>query len=136
VCHPWYLVSIQEAVNLMEGRYVYRKPELDFSGSGYWFCLDDSREHNFNYIRNNYSVQSVINETRIASWVGLEGWRKLIYQLERGDRCDLSIGTKAGMQAVIVEADPLGERLKLTDKQGRELDIEKLMNRRGHVQLN
>jgi hypothetical protein len=42
LCTPKWRVSVEEAVNLMEGRYVYRRAEVDPDGEGYWIRLERS----------------------------------------------------------------------------------------------
>ncbi|HEV2483193.1 MAG TPA: hypothetical protein VGS79_26185 [Puia sp.] len=134
VCTPWSWVRLDEAVNLMQGRYVYRKPDMDPTGEGYWLYLTAGEPlegfHRLGFIRTRFDVSNYLAETGLGGWLGLNGWVRLVAQLESGSRCDLVIGTGAGMRALKVEADPRNHRLALFDLAGHILDPEKLMTRK------
>lgn len=118
---PWLVIRLDEAVNLMQGRFIYRKPEI---GEGYWIGLKHLRvipSEGFQFIRCDFEVREFLAETGLGGWLGLSGWIKLVEELERGHRCDLAIGAGSEMRVVKVEADPLSRRLKVMDRRGKEV---------------
>ncbi|HEV2478081.1 MAG TPA: hypothetical protein VGS79_00395 [Puia sp.] len=118
---PWLVIRLDEAVNLMQGRFIYRKPEI---GASYWIGVRELQLMplaSFQFIRSGFEVREFLAETGLGGWLGLSGWIKLVEELERGHRCDLAIGAGSGMRAVKVEAEPLGRRLKVTDRRGKEV---------------
>ena len=121
-CEPWLVIRLDEAVNLMRGRYIYRKPEI---GAGFWIGLTALRvmpSEGFVFIRSDFEVREYLAETGMGGWLGLSGWVKLVDQLDRGHRCDLAVGVGSEMRVVKVEADPLARRLKVMDRKGKEVD--------------
>lgn len=119
---PWLVIRLDEAVNLMQGRFIARKPEI---GEGYWVGLKEIRvlpSEGFEFIRSGFDVREFLAETGLGGWLGLSGWIKLVEELERGHRCDMAIGTGTGMRAVKVEAAPLARRLKVMDRKGKEVE--------------
>lgn len=136
MCVPWSWIRLEEAVNLMQGRYVYRQPDADPVGEGYWMYLAAEEPiagfHRLGFIRTRFDVGNYLAETGLGSWLGLNEWGRLVYNVESGARCGLVIGTGAGMRALKVEADPARRRLALYDLRGHELDVEKLMKRKQH----
>jgi hypothetical protein len=127
-CTPLWMVTVEEAVNLMQGRYIYRKPDVDPLGEGYWVYLAQRKLiAGFRqpvFVRMGFDVRRYLTETGLGSWLGLAGWTQLVYDLEKGYRCDLTLGTGKGMRAVKVEADPLRQRLKVTNGKGVEVGLE------------
>ena len=127
-CTPLWMVTVEEAVNLIQGRYIYRKPDVDPLGEGYWVYLAQReliagfRQPVF--VRIGFDVRRYLTETGIGSWLGLAGWTKLVHDLEKGYLCDLTLGSGKGMRAVKVEADPLWQRLKVTNGKGVEVGLE------------
>ena len=118
---PWLVIRLDEAVNLMQGRFIYRKPEI---GIGFWLALKDDRvipSDGFQFTRCDFEVREYMAETGLGGWLGLSGWIKLVEELERGHRCDLAIGAGSEMRAVKVEACPLERRLRVMDRRGKEL---------------
>src|SRR6185312_4462805 len=115
ICTPWSWIRLDEAVNLMQGRYVYREPDTDPTGEGYWMYLtaDTPLEgfHRLGFIRTRFDVGNFLAESGLGGWLGLNGWARLVDSLQRGARCDLVIGTGAGMRALKIEADPRNYRL-------------------------
>ena len=136
LCTPWNWIRLDEAVNLMQGRCVYRKPDVDPTGEGYWLYLIPDEPiggvHRLGYIRTRFDVGNYLAETGLGGWLGLAGFTRLLDNLQSGGRCDLVIGTGAGMRALKIEADPRNRRLALFDLAGRELDVEKVMKRKQH----
>lgn len=139
LCTPWSWIRLDEAVNLMQGRYVYRKPDTDPTGDGYWLYLTEVELlkgfRRLGFIRIQFDVSNFLAETGLGGWLGLTGWVRLVDSLERGCRCDLVIGSGAGMTAIKVEADPRNQQLKLFDIRGNELELEKLLKRKQHGKL-
>jgi hypothetical protein len=139
LCTPWSWIRLDEAVNLMQGRYVYRKPDSDPTGEGYWLYLtgDELLEgfRKLGFVRIPFDVSNALAETGLGGWLGLTGWVRLVDSLERGCCCDLVIGTGAGMTAIKVQADPRGRRLLLFDIHGKEQPLEKLLKRKHHGNL-
>lgn len=127
LCTPFCLVTIEEAVNLLQGRYFYRKPETDPLGEGYWVFLSEGELiPGFRrplFVRNGFRVREFLKVTGLGSWLGVEGYGKLVHDLEKGYLCDLTLGTGKGMRAVKVEADPAGLRLKVMNGKGVEVGI-------------
>jgi hypothetical protein len=122
---PWAVIRLDEAVNLMQGRYVYRKPEV---GPGYWIGLPKVRcgtPGEFRLMRTDFNVREYLAETGLGGWLGLNGWVKLAGELERGHQCGLAIGAGLGMRAVKMEADPVGQKLKVMDTRGREVGVKR-----------
>ena len=134
VCSPWEWIRLDEAVNLMQGRFVYRKPDLDPVGEGYWLYLSKDElfqgVRQLGFIRTRFDVGNYLSETGLNAWVGLNGWLQLVEVLERGARCDLAIGAGAAMNVIRLEADPREQRLKLFDLQGRDLPLTRVMKRK------
>jgi hypothetical protein len=127
LCTPFCLITIEEAVNLLQGRCIFRKPEVDPIGEGYWVFLGTTElMPGFRrplLVRNGFRVREYLAETGLGSWLGVEGWNKLVHALEKGDRCDLTLGTAKGMRAVKVEADPLRQQLKVMNAKGVDVQI-------------
>ena len=136
LCTPWSWIRLDEAVNLMQGRYVYRKPDTDPAGEGYWLYLTGGELlegfRRLGFIRVTFGVSNFLAETGLGGWLGLTGWVRLVNSLEKGCRCDLVIGSGAGMTAIKVEADPRNQRLRVFDLHDNELELEKLLKRKHH----
>ena len=117
----WMVIRLDEAVNLIQGRYVYRKPEV---GPGYWISLVQQgpvESYYLTFIRSDFEVREYLAQTGLGGYLGLSGWVKLVEELERGGRCSLATGGGPGMRVVKVEADPLKGRLKVMDRKGKEV---------------
>lgn len=116
-------IRLDEAVNLIQGRYVYRNPEV---GPGYWISLlqmGPMVPGELTFIRCDFEVREYLAQTGLGGYLGLSGWVKLEEELERGGRCLLATGGGPGMRVVKVEADPLRERLKVMDRRGKEVEV-------------
>jgi hypothetical protein len=68
-----YAVSLREAVNLMEGRSIYREPAFDTSHQGYWVSLNRtgpiSGIHLQEYTRSDFNVEVAIRESQLIRWL-------------------------------------------------------------------
>ncbi len=113
-----YAVSLREAVNLMEGRSIYREPAFDAAHQGYWVSLSRkgpvSGMHLQEYNRIEFNVESAIRESELVRWLDMAAQQKLAGQLRQGDSVTLSIGPKHRLYAVIVEADPVIKDLRIS----------------------
>ena len=122
LCTPFYFISVEEAVNLLQNRCIYRKPEVDPLGEGCWVFLGGSETipgfPRLLFLHNGFQVRENLLESGLGSWLGLDAYNKLVSDLEKGYRCDVTVGTGKGMQHVKVEADPFGQRLKVMDGKG------------------
>lgn len=118
VCTPGYEVNLEEAVNLMERRYVYRSPALDPLGEGYWIHLDRPGTYSgyyiFGYTRNGFRIEE---SAGVAPGLLDE---KMIMRLRRGDRVEIS----SQLGKAVIEADPVGKRLKVSDWWGMDVSRE------------
>ena len=105
-----YAVSLREAVNLMEGRSIYREPAFDPTGQGYWVSLSRSGAvagmHLQNYDRSDFNVAVAIRESELVRWLDGPAQEKLAGRLRQGDLVKLAIGPKSRRIEVLVEADP------------------------------
>lgn len=119
LCAPICFITLEEAVNLTQGRCIYRESEVDPFGKGCWLFLGSSELMpgvlQPLILHNGFRVREYLLETGLGSWLGLEGYNKLVSDLENGYRCDLTLGTGKGMRTVKVEADPFQQRLKVMD---------------------
>jgi hypothetical protein len=124
LCTPGSMVSVEEAVNLMEGRYIYRKAEVDPDGEGYWIRLERSCTlpgiRCLEHARPKFNVDDFLTRTGLGDLLGLEEWFKMVSDLEKGYRCDLQMWTGEGMRTVKVEADPEQRRLKVMDERDQK----------------
>jgi hypothetical protein len=136
LCTPWDRTTVTEAVNLLAGHYVRRSAAADPAPHGYWVYLTEleiaQQLGRLRYIRNGFDVREYLSSTGLGAWLGLDGWNELVSDLEKGCRCDLTVGTGLGMRAIKVEVDAIGCRLKLSDNRGRELPLEKIMKGKYH----
>jgi len=124
VCQPWNMFTLVEAMNLMEGRFVYRRQEVDPVGKGYWIYMAvASGVYRLNYMRNGFEVRDFLAETGLGGLLGLEGWVKLVSDLEKGGVCEVIVGSGSGMRPVKVVAEPLERRLRVKDKVGRVANV-------------
>jgi hypothetical protein len=125
LCTPKWLVSVEEAVNLMEGRYIYRRAEVDPDGEGYWIRLERSCTipgiRALEPGRPKFKVDDYFLKTGLDDFLGVEESSRLVSDLEKGYRCDLLTKIGNGMRMVKVEADPERLRVKVMDESGVEL---------------
>ena len=55
----------------MQGRFIYRKPEI---GAGYWIGVAQLRTiplASFKFIRSNFEVREFLAGTGLGGWLGL-----------------------------------------------------------------
>jgi hypothetical protein len=113
-----YAVSLQEAVNLMEGRSIYRVPAFDPAGQGYWVSLNRTRPiagmHLQEYNRSDFNVEVAIRDSQLVRWLDMSAQEKLAGQLRQGDLVKLEVGPKYRRTEVLVEADPAAKDLRVT----------------------
>jgi hypothetical protein len=113
-----YAVSLREAVNLMEGRSIYREPAFDPSRQGYWVSLSRtgpiSGMHLQEYNRSDFNTEVAIRESQLVRWLDMKAQEKLAGQLRQGDLVKLEIGPKFRRVEVLVEADPVAKDLRVT----------------------
>lgn len=122
LCTPGSMVSVEEAVNLMQGRYVYRRAEAGSDGKDHWIRLE--RSCTLPGIRCletapvNFKVGDYLTETGLGASLGLEEWTRIVNDLEKGYRCNLKMWTGKGFRMVKVEADPERRRVKVINERG------------------
>jgi hypothetical protein len=113
-----YAVSLREAVNLMEGRSIYREPAFDPSRQGYWVSLSRtgpiSDMHLQEYNRSDFNVEVAIRESQLPRWLDMAAQQKLAGQLRQGDLVRVPVGPKDRQVEVLVEADPLAMDLRVS----------------------
>ncbi len=113
-----YAVSLREAVNLMEGRSIYREPDFDPSRQGYWVSLSRtgpiSGMHLLEYNRSDFNVEVAIRESQLVRWLDLTSQQELAFQLRQGDLVKLEVGPKERRIEVLVETDPRAKDLRVT----------------------
>ena len=114
--------SVEEAVNLMQGRYVYRRAEAGSDDKDHWIRLE--RSCTLPGIRCletapvNFNVGDYLTETGLGASLGLEEWTRIVNDLEKGYRCNLKMWTGKGFRMVKVEADPERRRVKVINERG------------------
>ena len=127
LCTPFYFISVEEAVNLLQNRCIYRQPEVDPLGEGCWVFLGGAETMpgfpRLLFLHNGFQVRENLLVSGLGSWLGPVQWNKLVSDLEKGYQCELTAVTDEGMRKVKVEADPFGQRLKVTDMKGVEVKL-------------
>lgn len=122
-----YAVSLREAVNLMEGRSVYREPAFDAARQGYWVSLSKTGPiagmHLLDYMRSDFRVEVAIRESPLPRWLDLGAQEKLAAGLRQGDRVQLELKTAGQRRMVFVEADPGVQRLRVTDSSRKIVEL-------------
>src|SRR6185437_5436452 len=107
---PGYAVTLDEAVNLLEGRHVFREPKLDPALQGFWFRLDKPAVwpgfFSYVYVRNGFKVEEADNFFHVDE--------KSVLLLERGDRVETHVGNRN----LFMEADPVRRVVRFTDWKG------------------
>jgi hypothetical protein len=122
-----YAVNLREAVNLMEGRSIYRQPAFDPVGQGYWVSLSTNEPFGgmrlLEYDRNDFKVEPAIGESPLAWWLDLAAREKLAGELREGSRVRLEVGPSSRKRVIFVEVDALEQRLRFTDSRLREVEL-------------
>jgi hypothetical protein len=122
-----YAVNLREAVNLMEGRSIYREPAFDPARQGYWVSLSANGPfagmHLLEYDRNDFVVEPAIRESPLAWWLDRAAQEKLSGELREGKRVRLEVGPSARKRVIFVEVDALEQRLRFTDSRQREVEL-------------
>jgi hypothetical protein len=118
-------LCLREAFNLMEGRSVYREPWFDPAGDGYWISLDAKKTvagiYPNKYLRNGFRVSKAVEDAYLTQWMFGPDQQRLCEELSQGARVRLSSGP--GKRPVLIEADPVGEVLKIKDWEGEMTDF-------------
>jgi hypothetical protein len=122
--------TLQEAVNLMEGRFVYREPLSDHHLKAYWVSLSPRDHPGGHYqvdrMATTFRPEDVIRDSPASRYMSGEAQQRLAGLLRQGDRVKLEMRTPNLTQAVYVEICMLPERLRVTNGQGKELDLEEM----------
>lgn len=127
--------TAQQAVNLMEGRSVYRDDLMSQAGTPYkaWVKLDmdSERDRYQNYTLNTYNDPSYGFDLRslLASYKinGMESRTisdGIVAALQNGDRALVSIEKNGKLEPVYLEATPRYLQLNLYNKEGKSLKRE------------
>jgi hypothetical protein len=120
-----YELTLTEAVNLMEGRAVYRSTALEKKDQGLWISL--SREE---YPTAGHSqltqwgprAEVMVDDPRLSGYLRPDERGLLSRQLEHGDRVGLTVRGRTPVVPLYVEVDGLEPRLRWTDGQRKEMD--------------
>jgi hypothetical protein len=118
-------LTLPEAVNLMEGRAVYRARATDGEGQGLWISL--SREehpvagHSLQ-MRWGPRAEVMVDDLRLRRYLLRAERGVLARQLEHGDRVGFAMGRHLPETPLFVEVDGLEPRLRWTDGQRKEID--------------
>jgi hypothetical protein len=117
------ILSLPEAVNMMAGRSIYREPEFDVFGRGYWAALDKKETfkgfHMITYLRNGFQVEKAIEASPLGRFLAVNESAQLAKALRRGERVELTLdGLKRNL---FVETDPIQKRLKFSDGRKKEI---------------
>jgi hypothetical protein len=127
--------SAQQAVNLIEGRSVYRDDLMSQAGTAYkaWVKLDmdGERDKYQNYPMNTYSDPSYgFNLRALLGSYQINGMENktisdgIMEALQNGDRALVSIEKDGKLVPVYLEATPRFLQLNLFDKDGRSVKRE------------
>jgi hypothetical protein len=123
-------VTLVEAVNLMEGRSVFRDFGFDHISEACWVSLDPrygvAGVYPEVYFDNSFRPETAIRDSPLAPYLSKPALEKLLGQLRRGDPAEVSIEVGGESRTVIVTADPREERLRLTGSRGESVDLPKL----------
>ena len=112
-------VSIREAVNLMQGRAIYRASEIP-GDDNHWMRLDSGKE--FHGIRSPYIVKGHLD---VAEWlkrsplnkkVSSEEKAAIVKGLEQGDRYALD---REQTGTIYLEASPEKDRVDMKNENGK-----------------
>lgn len=120
-----YDLTLPEAVNMMEGRAVYRSTARENKDLGLWISL--SREE---YPMAGHSqlaqwgqrAEEMVDDPRLSGYLRPEERGILARQLEHGDRVSFSVRGQTPVFPLYVEVDGLKPRLRWTDGQRNEID--------------
>ena len=122
-----YAVTLREAVNLMEGRSIYREPAFAPSRQGYWSSLSRTGPvagvYLQEYTRSDFNVAVAIRESQLARWLDTPAQERLAGQLRQGDLVKLSLGPKHHQIELLVEADPRAKDLRISDPKQQSLGL-------------
>jgi hypothetical protein len=123
-------LTLREAVNLMEGRPVYRPDTTDPGANGYWLLLDGkAADKTFqlpDILASRFVPERVIRESPLAQHLDGPAQEKLAAQLARGDRVEVEVGPPERTRTIYVQVDLLPERLRVTNSEGQELGTDEL----------
>jgi hypothetical protein len=122
-----YDVSLQEGINLMEGRYIFREPAFDPERAGYWVWLGGPSEwpgqRILDYSRNDFRAEAAIDQSDLWRWLIPAKRKELAEELKRGGRVELVIAPMGATRTVWAEVDPANRRLVLTNARGQHMSI-------------
>jgi hypothetical protein len=118
-------VTLREAVNLMEGRPVYRVNPKD-SAKGYWLFLASSAGDNSAKLLDfvsKFKPEKAIGESPLGKWLDSAAQIVLGEQLRWGERVRVEIGAPGQEKPFYIEADVRGGRLRVTDGRRMRVDL-------------
>jgi hypothetical protein len=112
-------ITLQEAVNLMEGRAVYRANPIH-PGKGYWLSLDPSAANKPakepDILASAFRPEKAIRDSPLARWLNTAAQIVLAEQLLRGERVRVDLGLPGRERVIYLEADVRADRLRVTDR--------------------
>jgi hypothetical protein len=120
-----YDLTLPEAVNLMEGRSVYRAGATDGEDQGLWISL--SREEHpvaGHSLQTHWGPRAEVmaDDPRLRRYLIRAERGVLARQLEHGDRVGFAVGRHWPVTPLFVEVEGLEPRLRWTDGQRKEID--------------
>ena len=117
-------VTLREAVNLMEGRAVFRPNPADAT-KGYWVSLDPTAIYRPaqepQILASSFKPEKAIENSPLAGWLNSAAQIVLGAELRWGERVQVEIGKAGQERTIYVEADVRGARLRVTDGNRKEL---------------
>jgi hypothetical protein len=122
-----YSFNLREAVNLMEGRFIYREPLKDQLSGGYWVSLNPrpvvAGDHEYDYDFSDFTPEKAIRDSLLYHYLLPLDREKLVSEIRQGDRAEVNFLFGGTMRQVFVEAQPRMEQLKLTGKRGERVGL-------------
>jgi hypothetical protein len=128
---PSDAVTLREAVNLMEGRTVYRPITAENRPYHFWLYLDrvgiPDTIQSLGIILSDFRPERAIRESPLGRFLDEPAQEKLAAQLLGGDRVKVEVGPPGRERTVYLETDIWVERLRATDSQRQEVRLKDML---------
>ena len=122
-----YDISMREAYNLMDGRWVYKEPPFDPEKKGYWVGLNagdvSSYYAKLEYQASDFRVEQAITDSPLGYYLNPEQKKELVASLKEGNRPELNIDVMGVPKKVWAEAAPVFQKIRLSDAKGNKVQL-------------
>lgn len=120
-----YDLTLTEAVNLMEGRSVYRGSSNEAEDRKFWLSISREEQpvagHSLER-RLGPTADAMVGDPRLSRYLLPDDRELLARQLEHGDRVPFAVGRHIPAEPLFMEVEGVEPRLRWTDKRREEID--------------